>query len=398
MFSSISFEKSLDPNTDLLPLIFQQGNLNGYAAVAWRLPDSNTTHVLISKEIQRLTPDHSIEDLPPGFLVSYYDTQKQRLFLKADYCFTLYDDKTFQHDGATDWLIEQLNKTGSSNERFCNEPLVRSIETDKSHYLNLVQQAIDYIRQGEVEKLVATRRKVIDLPQGFNPLNAFKELCKTYTKAMISMFSIPGVGCWLGATPELLVCLENKTIFKTVALAGTKPYAPGMDIKNVAWTQKEIEEQALVERYIISCFKKIRLREYIEQGPKTTIAGNLLHLKTEFMVDLKQTGFPQLGSMMLNLLHPTSAVCGVPLEKAQTFLTEHEGYDRSFFTGFLGPVNINGDTHLFVNLRCMQLLRDKGICYAGAGITLDSMPESEWEETEIKMKTLLKPLNLSNNL
>ena len=77
--------------------------------------------------------------------------------------------------------------------------------------------------------------------------------------------------------------------------------------------QKDIEEQALVERYVISCFKKIRLREYDEHGPKTMIAGNVLHLKTEFEVDMVATNFPQLGSVMLNLLHPTSAVCGMPL-------------------------------------------------------------------------------------
>ena len=60
--------------------------------------------------------------------------------------------------------------------------------------------------------------------------------------------------------------------FKTIALAGTKTFQEGANLKNIAWTQKDIEEQALVCRYIINCFKKIRLREYEEHGPRTVVA------------------------------------------------------------------------------------------------------------------------------
>jgi isochorismate synthase len=206
---------------------------------------------------------------------------------------------------------------------------------------------------------------------------------------MVSFISIPSVGTWLGATPELLVRVEEKRIFKTVALAGTKVFEEGINLKNVAWTQKEIEEQALVSRYIINNFKKIRLREFEEHGPKTVIAGNLMHLKTEFSVDMKATNFPQLGSVMLDLLHPTSAVCGMPLEPSLEFLKQHEGYDREFYSGFLGPVNMNNAIDIFVNLRCMQLFEGQAIVYAGAGVTVDSVPEHEWEETEMKLNTLL---------
>jgi len=196
-------------------------------------------------------------------------------------------------------------------------------------------------------------------------------------------------GTWLGASPELLVSVANNK-FKTVALAGTLPYLPDVNIKSVAWTQKEIEEQALVCRYIISCFKKIRLREYEEQGPKTTVAGNVMHLKTEYEVDMQATNFPQLGSVMLKLLHPTSAVCGMPLDKALEFLKENEGYQRQFYSGYLGPVNINKESQIFVNLRCMQIFAEKIRLYAGAGVTADSIAEQEWTETEMKMLNLQK--------
>ena len=122
------------------------------------------------------------------------------------------------------------------------------------------------------------------------------------------------------------------------------------------------------------------------------IAGNLVHLKTEYEVDMVATNFPQLGSVMLQLLHPTSAVCGMPLEPAREFLQANEGYDRQFYSGYLGPVNVKGESTMFVNLRCMQLLNKKAILYAGAGVTIDSDPEKEWEETELKFDTLMATL------
>ncbi|MFT7281747.1 MAG: isochorismate synthase, partial [Cyclobacteriaceae bacterium] len=95
------------------------------------------------------------------------------------------------------------------------------------------------------------------------------------------------------------------------------------------------------------------------------------------------------SSIMMHLLHPTSAVCGMPLQPALNFIKEVEGYERGLYAGFLGPVNFNNLTHLFVNLRCMQIINDQKIrLYAGAGITADSDPNKEFVETQLKMNTL----------
>jgi isochorismate synthase len=118
------------------------------------------------------------------------------------------------------------------------------------------------------------------------------------------------------------------------------------------------------------------------------VAGNLMHLRTDFKVDLKEVDFPTLGSEMLHLLHPTSAICGLPKEPAAAFIKENEGYNRSYYSGYLGPVNSPVGTHLFVNLRCMQLLENQAILYAGAGITGESSPEKEYQETQHKMQTM----------
>ena len=97
---------------------------------------------------------------------------------------------------------------------------------------------------------------------------------------------------------------------------------------------------------------------------------------------------------VVSVLHPTPAVCGFPMQKAKKFIFENEGYDRSYYTGFLGELNIKGDyinkpkSDLFVNLRCMQVVKNMAHIYVGCGITKDSIPEKEFLETVNKSMTM----------
>lgn len=393
-------EKPVKPGeAELFEIALNQAFENDYSFALWRLPNDATKNLILAYTVKTLEPKATIEDLSSGFIFAPFDKTKSRYHLHADLMFSfsageLKEPTDSQSRSSYEWLQEAVTKSFvQSKNRFFHKESSKLFSSDKVSYERLVKKGIDQIEVGVVEKIVPSRAQHIDLPDSFDVIETFEKLCETYPNAMISFVSIPNVGTWIGASPELLIHVENNHIFKTVALAGTKPFEPGTNIKDVAWTQKEIEEQAMVCRYIISNFKKIRLREYDEQGPKTIVAGNVMHLKTTYAVDMKETNFPQLGSVMLQLIHPTSAVCGMPLEESLTFLKENEGYDREFYAGYLGPVNINNNICLYVNLRCMQLLGSQAILYAGAGVTADSVPESEWEETEIKLNTLLKVIH-----
>ncbi len=378
----------------LFSILLNHVQEHDYSFALWRLPNSQIKNLIISFTS---TPpaNASLEELNDGFIFSPFNKQKQVNFLRSDLSFsfsdgTLTEPKTPVEISSQNWLQEVVSKAVVKKVKpHYAKRRIADTSIDRKRFEQLVQTSVQQIEAGSFEKIVPSRSKSIDLPDSFDVLEAFQKLCNAYPNAMVSTISIPTVGTWLGATPELLVSVEEKTIFKTVALAGTKIFEEGVNLKNVTWTQKEIEEQALVSRYIINNFKKIRLREFEEHGPKTVVAGNLMHLKTEFSVDMKATNFPQLGSVMLNLLHPTSAVCGMPLEPSLEFLQQHEGYDREFYSGYLGPVNMNNNINIFVNLRCMQLFEGHAIVYAGAGVTVDSVPEHEWEETEMKLNTLL---------
>lgn len=380
--------------TEIITSLLNEASVSQFPFALWRLPHSSVKNLVISNHQQHLKADTVLEDLPAGFVFAPFDKKKERIYLPADYFFRFENGQlrtpgTPLEISSAAWLenipssdAQQKVKVGELNP-------MRYAEPSAINYITLVEDCIAEIEKGSFEKVVPSRTKRVPLTEDFDILKAFEKLCDRYPHALISFVNIPTVGTWLGATPEILISVEDKTIFRTMALAGTQRFTEGMNLKSVAWTQKDIEEQALVERYIISCFKRIRLREYEEHGPKTSVAGNLIHLKSDFLVDMKATNFPQLGTIMLDLLHPTSAVCGMPLETATDFIHRKEGYDRSFYSGYLGPVNIDNNINIFVNLRCMQIFKSEAILYAGAGVTIDSNPEQEFEETEMKFNTLL---------
>lgn len=361
----------------------------GNAIGLWRLPGSNKKNLIVCTEGLQFLDEPSIEDIGTGFLFSAFDTNEKKIFLKSNISYTIENGDINQN--VSDHFLNEdtsFNEAGPLPLYYTNSDIkFNTVQTD---FISLVKSAIEQIEYGRFEKLVPSRSKQIELPAAFDIIDTFNKLCAKYPNAFVSLVSADEIGTWLGASPELLVSVDDKMHFKTASVAGTQALPPDANIKNVAWTQKEIEEQALVSRYIVNCFKKIRLREYLELGPKTWKAGNLVHLKTEFTVDMSATNFPQLGSVMLNLLHPTSAVCGMPREESIAFLKANESFDRRFYSGYLGPVNFENQTSIFVNLRCMQWCKETAILYAGAGVTSDSIPEKEWEETEMKMNTILQ--------
>ncbi len=348
------------------------------------------------------SPSHDktdLEDAIPGFIVSPFlnEGRNKNIKIKADLVFCQSnEDNYFQISsapGVGNEQVEDFTKAASLKIEPTNLsayfPETTLADTDiRTNFTGIVHKAIENIKSGTFSKVVPSRFTEIVYPEGWNFISAFEKLHKAYPNAFVYVFGIPGVGAWMGATPELLLSIIDRRWFKTVALAGTQKIPDSGDLSQVAWTQKEIEEQALVTRYIINCFKKIRLREYEEKGPKSIKAGNMAHLKTEFSVDMEAVNFPQLGSVMLDLLHPTSAVCGMPLEPSLQFLKENEGYDREFFSGYLGPINMEGNTQLYVNLRSMKLLADRARLFAGAGVTEDSVADKELDETELKFQTL----------
>jgi isochorismate synthase len=365
----------------------------GLPVAIWKLPLQSEVQMIVD-----LRPDielsfDDLEKMPGGFAINPFHQHHPATpsLIKADLHlnWSLGHEHSFQaqlHPTVNDAQIDRLlidedhHKTSQRSES--PEP-----QDDDSEYVQIVTEAIQQIKNGQFSKVVLSRYEDQSLPEGFDLFDFFSKASDAYPNAFTYILSHPHYGLWCGATPETLLSQDEVGHFRTVSLAGTQRL-DDKTLSEVAWTQKEIEEQAMVSRYIIDCFKKIRLREFDEIGPKTVRAGNLAHLKTEYLVDTQSIQVEGLATTMMQLLHPTSAVCGMPLESSLTFIKDKEHYDRELYAGFMGPINMNGESHLFVNLRCMKLQGELARFYAGAGITEDSNPEKEYLETQMKMNTL----------
>ena len=410
---------------------WETAQTTGFPTALWRLPNHRDKHLLVSfdKTLPRVSVD--LEELPAGFALSPFDNldtgtpasnTARTLFLRAD-IHAVFSDTDPAQNVMTDRNSLPDEAAGQFRHALANavkqptgkrsapaRPTPLPDPSAQERYVQSVAKAVEAMQRGELRKVVLSRTKQVQFDEVPNPVALFDRLCETYPTAFVSAVYLPETDqVWISATPERLVSSSADGIFQTMSLAGTQPaLEPDGTPKrpaNAMWSQKEIEEQALVSRYIIECFKRIRLREYLEEGPKTIIAGNLMHLSTCFTVDTQAVRYPQLGTVMLRLLHPTSAVCGMPRDVAFSLIKRSESHDREFYAGFLGPINIDSSdtgssaygpstnapsSNLFVHIRCMKLEGKVATLYAGAGLTEDSVPEREWQETEMKCQTLLK--------
>lgn len=253
----------------------------------------------------------------------------------------------------------------------------------------LVAKAIAAIDQGSFNKVVISREEIVALGH-FDCEIIFKKLLKNYPAAFCYCWYHPKIGLWMGATPERLLKVNNNK-FHTMALAGTKA---GEDAQNTVWNAKEIVEQQIVTDFILENLKETATNVSFSE-PYTLVAGKLLHILTDIRGVLK----PKSNlSAIVKVLHPTPAVCGLPKAVAKDFILKNEGYNRAYYTGFLGELNFDSfnkksiKSDLYVNLRCMQLKNNQAHIYIGCGITKQSTPQKEWEESVNKSMTMKRVL------
>lgn len=252
----------------------------------------------------------------------------------------------------------------------------------RENYISLIQRTIAYIKENKLGKVVVSRRQKFDIQ--LSDIEGFcRHIAELYPSACVYMFSHPDSGIWLGATPELLLALDGERLH-SMSLAGSA--APG-----TTFSGKEEIEQALVTDYIKDKFQQSHgLTDVFISEPEIVQAGNVQHLRSTISASAAEDF--DLANFAKEL-HPTPAVGGYPLELSLDFLSRNENYDRKYYTGYFGMA-AKDNSRYFVNLRCMQIFNDHIVLYAGGGITAESDPESEWEETVMKMRTLLRAIEL----
>ncbi|MAO07140.1 MAG: isochorismate synthase [Alteromonas sp.] len=346
-------------NTSTMELLLEQFK-SKKPYVIYSLPNSTEITTILQEDDAYYNPEDFYER---AFVFCPFSEEAKRYCIPKEHAKVIKQDITFQ-------------------EQKLDEVVVKEAAETKEAYISLLQRTIDVIHNRKAKKIVMSRKASFPIT-GANPEKVLKRLFFIYPNAFRYVWYHPDTGVWCGVTPELLM-RKSDNGFKTMAVAGTK----SNDLETrVEWTQKERDEHQYVVDDIVkklqSVFSVIKVSK-----PQNHAAGPVVHLRTDIEGAIKKgkLSLTELASR----LHPTSAICGTPRNAARQFIEANEGYDREFYAGFLGPLKENDqDSYMFVNLRCAKILKDRAEIFVGGGITKDSSPEAEWEETQNKMQTML---------
>ena len=340
----------------------------GVLFASYRLPDEDDIFSVVQLSGSAKSVGAERINNEPGFLISPFNTKVEKpIWIEPDAVFKNGDFQAgMKHWKDLDFTPEVVD---------FNEPKCIS----RADYIEKIQQLKIDIHTGSLKKAVFTRVFKTDL-NNWSGTDLFKALIDRYPTAFVYLINLPGGISWIGASPETLLKVKGRDL-ETMALAGTREKTS----QSVEWGEKESVEQHFVEQHIEDVLLSKGLT-FTKAGPHTYRTGsNIEHIRTLY----SSTDSNSNTWDILDKLHPTPAVCGLPVELSKKWLEENEGYNRSFYSGYLGPVNMNGSSNLFVNLRCAQIFNEMAYIFVGGGITESSDPQHEWKETELKSQTLL---------
>ncbi|NNE02385.1 MAG: chorismate-binding protein [Eudoraea sp.] len=326
--------------------------------VLYRKPSEELVYGIFQKDTSQVTVKDFSES---GFVFTPFNGPNRSILLRPD-----------------EFISAVYKKEKDSNQRPSLKLPIN--QKERNNFIAIVSKGIDVLKKGILRKVVLSRK--IEVPCTKKPSTIFRDLLERYSSAFCYYWYHPTSGLWVGATPELLMNFSGNE-FRTISLAATQKVVPG---KEPIWGKKEKEEQEMVTQYI-----KEVLNDKVESlrvsETRNSKAGQLWHLRSDVRAHISSGQTKEI----INTLHPTSAVCGMPLQEALDFILENEGYKRKFYTGYLGELNLHtaSDIQLYVNLRCMELAEGKAFIYVGGGITAESDPVKEWQETVEKSHTML---------
>jgi menaquinone-specific isochorismate synthase len=263
-------------------------------------------------------------------------------------------------------------------------------ERSEAAFAELVTAIQHEINSGRAQKIVAARRVSLTLDRELLPEIVQSRLRDDAPESTRFAFRVGGA-TFLGATPEQLV--EKRGIeLRTEAVAGSVSADDAASAERLLESDKDIREHEFVVSEILRLLAP--LTSELTPAPQREVhrLRTVLHLRTPITGKLRESSH---ALDLVDRLHPTPAVGGVPTRAAIDFITRHEPDLRGWYSGPFGWFDENGDGRFVVALRCGIVAGRRAELYAGAGVVSDSNAPSEFAETRWKLAALLGALGVS---
>ena len=286
-----------------------------------------------------------------------------------------------------DWTTLEDLKIEKNN--FCVD---RDRNSDPDYFKSVVRSVLDSIASNEISKVVVAHATDIRSANSFKVIESLSNLRELHPDCYIFSTSNGKGQSFVGASPERSISVQNRQLV-TDALAGSAPRGKNSTedlhlANSLLKNRKEKREHQAVKDFTIERLQSIGLKP--QQLPLQILKlSNIQHLWTPIYAHLP----PDIKPLeILELLHPTPAVAGVPTEVACQKISDYEKFDRSLYAAPLGWVDSEGNCEFIVGIRSALIDGDRARLYAGAGIVSGSNPDKEFDEVQLKIQSLLKAL------
>jgi len=288
-------------------------------------------------------------------------------------------------------LFEKFDS--NSNIQYKNKLLQTSYYPEKNTWNDKINKCLKLFENGELNKIVLSRRAELIFKNDIDLSELFLNLRSQSLNSYNFYYSFEKNSAFMGISPERLFKKTGNILFSD-SLAGTRARGKNVTedselevkLKN---NKKELLEHEFVTKSIIKSLNTISKDVHSLNEVEVKKFKNVQHLYSEIKADLSQDINIE---RILEVLHPTPAVGGVPKEKSVEYINELEKFDRGWYAAPVGFIS-NEVSEFCVGIRSGLAKENKLYIYTGAGIVPGSVPEYEWEELNKKMDNFLNIIN-----
>lgn len=328
---------------------------------------------------------------------AYFVVPAFQLFLKDDRAYV-----TINHITSSDYSAQVFDELRSERDRLIHaaqvsemkpsvKPDIISIEERKKQdYLDAVSNVTKIIRNGAADKVVIARSLKVQFKEKFSQPTALRSISNDQPESYHFALEL-GHQMFCGATPERLVKVQGGKAL-SACLAGSIKRGKTAEEDRLLGDEllkdpKNRGEHQYVVDMISSVFDQYCRTYHLPKRPKLLKIRDIQHLYTPVDGKLKEDASL---IQMVKALHPTPALGGVPRELSMDIIRQSENMNRGYYAAPIGWIDASGNGEFAVAIRSALLDRDSAYLYAGGGIVADSDPTSEYEETKVKFRPMLR--------
>ncbi|WP_423751587.1 isochorismate synthase [Salinirarus marinus] len=271
--------------------------------------------------------------------------------------------------------------------------VARERTTARDEWRTSVGEAVERIRAGDLKKVVLAQALATTLDRPLSVPDVLERLGARYPDCYRFLVE-PGDAApsFFGATPERLVTRRGRTVH-TGALAGTT--GRGDTPEEDEWLAAELldDEKNVHEHELVAEAIREQLAPFAdsvrsgERGVRRL--ATVQHLWTPIDATLSEDAHVL---DLVEALHPTPAVGGLPPAEALSTIRETEPFDRGWYAAPVGWVDAAGDGSFSVAIRSAVGDGRRATLFAGVGVVADSDPDREWDEVQLKYRPILDEL------